>query len=182
MRNLLIIFICSFSFLSLAQQPTDVELEILNVLNQVRSDPQQFLKDVAQPYIEKNDLSSNRYARSLLRDLKKQEAVGLLKIDSSLQEMAKDFAVRSGKRGVYGHREYNKRYDEYGSHLATDGENIQYGLSGPLDIVMDLLIDTDVPSLGHRKNILSDKYSVIGIGFAEHKKINYNTVMAFGGF
>jgi uncharacterized protein YkwD len=96
--------------------------------------------------------------------------------------MARRFAIQSGKKGVYGHTRYNQRYNSYGSHLNYDGENIQYGLQKPLDIVMDLLIDEGIASLGHRKNILSSEFSVIGIGFAKHKRINYNTVMAFGGF
>ena len=182
MNKLSLIIILLFSIPSFSQEATSHEKDILNVLNQVRTNPQSFLDTVVMPYIEKHNLKSNIYARSLIKDLKKQDALTPLTIDSSLQEMAKDFAVKSGNRGQFGHNKYNQRYDKYGSHLNYDGENIQYGVEDPTEIVLDLLIDEGVRSLGHRKNILSSDFSVIGIGFAPHKQINYNTVMAFGGF
>lgn len=182
MYKLLLVIIPFISLSSFSQEATAHEREILEIINKVRANPQAFLEEVVTPYIKLHDLNSSRYARSLMRDLRDQEAVTPLKIDSSLQKMAKSFAIRSGRRGQYGHNQYNQRFDRYGSHLAYDGENIQYGLKDPTAIVLDLLIDEGVPSLGHRKNILSPEFSVIGIGFAEHKEINYNTVMAFGGF
>ncbi len=182
MSKLLILLFILFGASSFSQDASKHELEILSIINQARTDPQSFLQKIALPYIESNNLKSNSYAQSLIRDLKKQEPVAIISIDSSLQEMAKKFAIHSGKKGVFGHARYNQRYNTYGSHLNYDGENIQYGLEQPLDIVMDLLIDEGIASLGHRKNILSSDFSVIGIGFAKHKRINYNTVMAFGGF
>lgn len=182
MYKILLVIFSFVSISSFSQEATTHEREILRVINNVRANPQAFLEDVVKPYIKLHDLNSSRYARSLVRELRDQSPVAPLEIDSSLQEMAKSFAVRSGRRGQYGHNEYNERFDQYGSHLAFDGENIQYGLKDPTAIVLDLLIDEGVPSFGHRKNILSSDFSVIGIGFADHKEINYNTVMAFGGF
>lgn len=182
MSKLLFSLFILLSTSSFCQEASKHEQEILKIINQVRSNPQGFLQKTAFPYIESNNLKTNSYARSLIRDLKKQEPLAIISIDSSLQIMAKKFAIQSGEKGVYGHSRYNQRYSTYGSHLNYDGENIQYGLQQPLDIVMDLLIDEGIASLGHRKNILSSDFSVIGIGFAKHKRINYNTVMAFGGF
>jgi uncharacterized protein YkwD len=166
----------------IAQERSKQESEILAVINELRVDPALFLAEVVLPYIETNQLSRNSYARSLMRDLKKQSALPTLSIDSSLQKMAQEFADKSGKRGSFGHRQYTQRYEQYGSHLNYDGENIQYGLKDPAEIVLDLLIDEDIPSLGHRKNLLSEDFSVIGIGFSPHAKMQTITVMAFGGF
>lgn len=177
----LVVIVLQYSF-SFAQRPTSHEQDILEVINEFRKDPQVFLRTVINPYIEENNLRSNRYARSLIRDLRNQPPLPLMKIDSSLQEMAKDFAVKCGKRGWYGHRNYNERFDRYASHLSRDGENIQYGLKKPKEIVIDLLIDVDLPSLGHRKNLMSKEFTEIGIGFSEHERISYITVMAFGGY
>lgn len=182
MSKSFLIFVFLLSLSSFSQKATEHEKEILQVINSARTSPQEFLENVVFPYIEQNGLRSNSYVRSLIRDLKQQKALTPLTIDSSLQEMAKQFAVKSGKRGQYGHGGYSHRFDTYGSHLNYDGENIQYGIEDPKEIVVDLLIDEGVRSLGHRKNIMSSDFSVIGIGFAEHKAINFNTVMAFGGF
>ena len=49
------------------------------------------------------------------------------------------------------------------------GENIQFGPSDPLKIVRQLLIDQNTESLGHRKNILGDAYTRIGVAIGSHK-------------
>lgn len=182
MRLLINIFIVLVSGYTLSQQPTAQEKEILEVINQMRKDPQGFLEREVKPYIDNHELKNNRYARSLIREMSNLDPLPTFSIDSSLQEMAKTFAIKSGKRGWFGHRNYDQRFDESASHLAHDAENIQYGLKDPVEIVIDLLIDIDVPSLGHRKNLLDPKYTVLGIGFEEHKTYGYLTVMAFGGF
>jgi uncharacterized protein YkwD len=166
----------------IAQERSKHENEILAVINELREDPSLFLAEVVLPYIETNELYRSSYARSLIRDLKKQSPLPTFSIDSSLQKMAQEFADKSGKKGSFGHRKYTQRYEQYGSHLNYDGENIQYGLRDPVEIVIDLLIDESIPSLGHRKNLLSKDFSVIGIGFAPHTKMQTITVMAFGGF
>lgn len=182
MRFLITILILLTVGIAFSQEPSAQEKEILKVINEMRQDPQGFLEREVKPYIENHDLRNNRYARSLIRELRDLEPLPSFSIDSSLQEMAKTFAVKSGNHGWFGHRNYSQRFDDCASHLAHDAENIQYGLQDPLEIVIDLLIDIDVPSLGHRKNLLDPKYTVLGIGFADHKTYGCLTVMAFGGF
>ena len=182
MRFFLIISLFIFCSKAIAQDPTEQEKAILQVINNFKIDPQAFLRNKVMPYIDENGLKSNRYARSLIREMRDLEPMPALSIDSSLQEMAKEFAVKSGNRGWFGHNNYKRRFDQYGKHLTHDAENIQYGIKDPAEIVIDLLIDQDVPSLGHRKNLLDPQYTVIGIGFAKHKDYGYLTVMALGGF
>jgi uncharacterized protein YkwD len=38
------------------------------------------------------------------------------------------------------------------------------------DIILQLLIDDDVPSLGHRINCLNKEYTKIGVSVQPHKK------------
>jgi len=46
---------------------------------------------------------------------------------------------------------------------------------------MALLIDDDVPSRGHRKNILNSKYTQVGVGLATgHATYNRVLVTDFG--
>lgn len=182
MQRLLFILFIAFAFQGRAQELTLQEKRVLEVINEFRSDPQGFLEDKIMPYIRENNLTNNRYARSLIRDIKKLAPLPQFSIDSSLQEMAQEFAIKSGKRGWFGHHYYSQRFNEYGAHLAVDAENIQYGYADPESIVIDLLIDEDVPSLGHRKNLMDKAYTVLGIGFAPHKSYDHVTVMAFGGY
>jgi uncharacterized protein YkwD len=40
------------------------------------------------------------------------------------------------------------------------GENLDFGNSDPADIIKALIIDDDVPSRGHRKNILHPGWAI----------------------
>ena len=56
------------------------------------------------------------------------------------------------------------------------GENCAYGQYTARDFIMALLVDDDVPSRGHRKNILNSKYTQVGVGLATGHG-TYNTVL-----
>ena len=45
------------------------------------------------------------------------------------------------------------------------GENVQYGCFDAIEIVIDLLIDDDVPDRGHRLSLLSEEYEEAGVAF-----------------
>jgi uncharacterized protein YkwD len=151
-------------------------------MNQVRTNPKLFLKEVALPYIKKNDLSRNRYAKSLIRELERRDSIPPLKFNNSLQKLSDDFAEEAGRKGWVGHRRVNQRFEKYANHIDLTAENLQYGFDDPLDIVMDLLIDIDISNLGHRKNILNPNFSIIGVSINKHKSYEFITVMSFGGF
>jgi hypothetical protein len=49
------------------------------------------------------------------------------------------------------------------------GECCSYGNENGKDIVLQLLIDHDVPSLGHRKICLNEAYVKVGASIQSHK-------------
>ena len=61
------------------------------------------------------------------------------------------------------------------------GENCSYGYNDSESIVMSLLIDEGVASLGHRKNILSKDFKRVGVAIGKHPTYKYCAVMDFGG-
>lgn len=180
MKSLSFFLFLSLNLICFGQ--TESEKKVVELINQVRTNPQLFLNEVALPYIKENDLSRNRYAKSLIRELERLDSMKPLAFDSSLQKMSVDFAEEAGKKGWVGHRRTEKRFEEYASEVEITAENLQYGYDKPLDIVMDLLIDIDIPNLGHRKNILDPLFSIIGVAINNHKNYEYLTVMSFGGF
>jgi len=58
-------------------------------------------------------------------------------------------------------------------------ENANYGTEKALDIVVGLLIDKNVPSNGHRKNILNTDSRYIGVAIEPHKRYGVNCVQNF---
>lgn len=160
------------------------EEEVVKLLNAVRTNPQGFLKSHVNSYLKENELTKNSYAKSLITDLKKCAAMGELKLSKVLSEVAQMHALDMGKAGTVGHTSSNgttfsDRLRKKGKAGGMIAENCDYGNEEPLDIVMALLIDDGIKSLGHRKNILEPTYRWIGIAIEKHKTYRVNCVMDF---
>lgn len=160
------------------------EQEVLALLNDVRTHPQQFLKDQVEPYLVEHNLTRNSFARSLVKELKSINAMGDLQMAWALTEVARLHAQDMGKKGLTGHDSsdgtpFHVRVRNYSNAKGLIAENCSYGHDQALDIVMSLLIDDGIPSLGHRKNILEPKYRWVGIAIEPHQGYEVNCVMDF---
>jgi uncharacterized protein YkwD len=94
--------------------------------------------------------------------------------------VAREHASWSGKKGYEGHKGFKQRFSPLMEKYNEVGENIYYGPYTPLEIVIQLLIDEGIEDLGHRKNLLSQKFNSIGVAIKPHKTYEYNCVMGFG--
>lgn len=157
--------------------------EVLKIINQVRTDPQGFLTVRLVPYIRQKGMEENSYAKSLVEELKSASRVSPLKSSPVLTKLARDHAMDMGNRGKVGHESsdgttfVNRIREKIKTGMIA--ENCDYGNTDPLDIVMSLLIDDGIVSLGHRKNILYPKLGVVGIAIEKHKTYGMNCVMDF---
>ena len=95
-----------------------------------------------------------------------------LKPDLTMYKLARCWAKESGESGLVGH---NRVQCEKGFMA----ECCSYGKSTALGIVLQLLIDHGVPSLGHRKICLSDKYSLVGATISTHLTYRFTSVLDF---
>jgi uncharacterized protein YkwD len=179
-------FLQVITFQTIGQTVDDEEWKLLELINHLRGDPQNFLDLVARPYIIRKEIDSieNKYVASLITVLKKRGVRPPLAHDKFLTRKARAFARDMGETGSVGHS--SKKLGSFSTRLKRDkgnytGENCSYGYVYALDILMQLLIDEDVPSLGHRKNILNRKFTRIGIAIEGHKRYDWNCVMDFGG-
>ena len=160
------------------------EDEVLKLLNVVRTNPQGFINSHVKEYLKENNLTKNRYAQSLISDLKKCAKMGALKTSKALTDVAQLHALDMGTSGMVGHTSsdgttFSERLRKQGKAGGMIAENCDYGNEEPLDIVMALLIDDGIKSLGHRKNILEPHYQWIGIAIEKHKTYRVNCVMDF---
>jgi hypothetical protein len=99
----------------------------------------------------------------------------LLYPDSLCFEGARCHALSSGIKGYVGH---DRLTDECKKKWYYNGECCDYGRSTALDIVMGLMIDENVPSLGHRVICLSF-FNSIGVSIQPHKIYGKNAVLDF---
>jgi hypothetical protein len=113
--------------------------------------------------------------KSLIDTLLVLPPVNLLKPDLKCYQSAYCHASSCSKEGLMGH---DRKTKECELKTYYNGECIDYGYQNPLDIIMHLLIDEGVPSLGHRL-ICIGSYSGIGVSLQKHKGYEYSTVLDF---
>ncbi|MCF8226359.1 MAG: CAP domain-containing protein [Bacteroidales bacterium] len=160
---------------------TEEEKKVVFFMNLARTDGKHFAETILTEYVEANNIENNSYLKSLYRDLRKVEDLGLLFPEKDLTLIAQGHAEESGRTGHVGHKDFNKRFDPLmGNPYNSVGENCSYGYQNAIDIVITLLIDDGVESLGHRKNFLKPEFNSVGVAIREHKQYGYNCVIDFG--
>ena len=149
---------------------TSNEKEVIQLINLARSYPNLFCK----VYINKLTLHyyDSTYIISLKKELIAASSVALIIPDINLYNTAKCWAIEAGINNIRSHQRINCKY-EYSA------ECISFSKSNALDIVLDLLVDWGVPSLGHRHALLDSYYSKIGVAIQAHKTTNYIAVLDF---
>ena len=153
------------------------EKKLIWVLNMIRSNPSLFALTVVKKYpdnINKPWIKNIAEYKSLLTTLEKTKKLSLLYPDSLGWISAKCHAVSSGLSGYVGH----ERQDNT-CNTSFSAECCDYGSNDPLDIIMNLLIDEGVASLGHRNILLSNEYKMAGVSIQPHKLYQYTAVFDF---
>ena len=146
---------------------TTTEKECILYINLCRLYPKDFLKYEVVNYFgtEKygDYVKNSSYRQSLMNLLNYMQPIEPLYFDNEAYKNAKCFAIEQGKAGTTGHTRINCKDGNYAECCA-------YGMDTGKDIVLQLLIDHDVPSLGHRINCLNKAYTKIGVSVQNHAK------------
>jgi uncharacterized protein YkwD len=159
------------------------EKEVILYINLARIDGKWFIENIINKYSDFVNENSKKYVRSLISDLQNSGSLAPLYPAEGLTKAARYHAKDMGETGKTGHRSSDgtstftriKKYAK-GGYMA---ENCQYGINDPVKIVLDLLIDEGVASLGHRKNILSPNYKYLGVAIEPHLIYGVNCVQDF---
>ncbi|WP_291726690.1 CAP domain-containing protein [Bernardetia sp.] len=159
---------------------TENEKLVYYYLNLARLNPPLFAETFLVKYKKWNSHEnlnlSDYYTGSLYKTMKNMQPVGVLYPQKDLFESAKCHAISSGKKGYVGHA----RLANSNCVAKFSGECCSYGQFDALNIVMQLLIDSGVPSLGHRKICLDGRYKTLGVSVQPHKTYRFNSVLDFG--
>jgi uncharacterized protein YkwD len=153
------------------------EKNVIKLINLARMYPKQFAKNYVAKYDEKKtgfayDASYTKDKNSLISELNAMKPLKPLVFDSAMYELAKCWSSESGKSGEIGHTRKNCK-------SGYSGECCSYGFKGAQDIVMQLMVDNNIPGHGHRKIILTPYYSKVGIKNGSHKTYTYHSVIDF---
>ena len=153
------------------------EKAVISHINLARMYPKLYAKHVVAKYDEKKlgYAFGPEYAKSksaLMKRLNEMNPMSPLTFDSSMYDLAKCWAIESGKLGKVATGRVNCK----GGFSA---ECCSYGFSKSIDIVMQMLVDYNDPNAGHRNIIFTSYFKKIGVKIAPHKTYKYTCVMDF---
>jgi len=178
---------------------SEEEKEIVFYMNIARTDGRRFFETYFQDFVNAynvdmqqysnyNDLKVNRkdkYYRGLEQDLDVIKGLPLFSPDETLTFVAQQHAKDLSKHNIAGHnssdgRTVKDRISKYYPRRAM-AENLAFGFSKGLANVCMLLLDKNVPDLGHRKTILGTGYNLsrVGVNIRQHPGYKYCAVIDF---
>ena len=169
---------------------TKEEKEVIQYINLARLDGKRFADDFGNRYMEIAGLSSsNSYVISFYDDLSKVKDLQMLEPSQALCEAAAYHAEDLGQHGLTGHESsdgtsFGDRIKRFLPEAGYWSENCSFGNYNNIAIVavMQVLVDDKVPSLGHRKNILKEGITHIGVAIRPHQSsYQYDCVQEFAG-
>lgn len=143
--------------------------QVLDYINEMRRNPAAFYRRYVGDYVRQHpDRFTDYYTQSLKKDLLGASALPVFHVDPALKQCAArqtTYLVRLGGRQLThdrGKLSFAARMKEAGLHCLAENLYTAQKLT-PLQVVLDLLIDQRVSSLGHRKNLMNPQYDRIGI-------------------
>jgi uncharacterized protein YkwD len=179
---------------------TDTEKQVLVEINKVRTDPAQYAMTYLQPikryyrgrmlqYPNEIAIQTTEGVHALdecITVLMSSKALKALSPKKGLALAARDQAKDQAKTGATGHAgsdhsTVTDRMNRYGKWEHSAGENIDYGNSQAQRIVISFLVDDGVPSRGHRKNLLDNSFSFIGVAVGPHLTYGSMCVLDLAG-
>lgn len=165
---------------------SEEEKKVVYYINLCRINPPLFSSTYLNDYLKDKDIKKDKVVKDLIDDLESSYARELLIPSEALTIVAREQAKDMGNSGRTGHnssdgKSFHERISELALTFQGINENANYGQEFALDIVIDLLIDRDVPNVGHRRNILDDDMRFIGVAIEPHKKWGFNCVQDFAG-
>jgi uncharacterized protein YkwD len=165
---------------------------VLHELNFARTEPAAYAR-VLEREAESARSAASHFAyeeRDALEEaidfLRAQRPLPPLQPNSRLGAAALDHAVGQGRTGGFGHvgvdgASLSDRLHRHGVWASLAAEDISYGYRTPRDVARQLIVDSGVPSRGHRNNIFEAAYKVVGVGCGRHARYGAICVIDFAG-
>ncbi|HSV02791.1 MAG TPA: CAP domain-containing protein [Phenylobacterium sp.] len=185
------LFLCSAPGLAAAQ--VGVEAAVLDELNFARTHPAQYARELRRSAARGGEVGYSEIGNEDLDALaeaidflSRQRPLPPLKPSEGLAAAARAHARMQGRTYLVGHvspdgATLSERLHAHGVWAGLAAEDISYGYDDPREVVRQLIIDSGVPSRGHRQNIFGAHYQLAGVSCAAHRAWGAMCVIDFAG-
>ena len=176
------------------------EREVIFEINKLRSDPSRYAREVVKPRLAKFHSDGKVYTNSqgvfirtsegktavmeCIQALEATSPMQPLYYDSRLYDAAKSHGIDMRDNNFLEHdssdgTQFYERLQKFGfnGHCA---ENLAAGNDAPEEIILQLIIDDGVPSRGHRTNLLTPDFNIVGAAIIEHPQWRHSCTMDLG--
>ena len=183
-----------------AESYAALERGVLDELNRVRSDPQDYAAGLERDlqYYHGNlfrrpgddaaleTREGTAAVREAIRILRQTKPMGTLRPSAGMTLGARDHVKDQAARGLMNHKGTDgsmawDRVSRYGDWKTKISENMTFGPATPHDVVAALVVDDGISDRGHRKNILDPDVKVVGISCGPHKALRVMCDMVEAG-
>lgn len=168
------------------------EKKVIQLMNLARMDGAKFYDSYIMEFLKLNNLKyqeikeDNSYLTSLKERLETVRNLPLIRPDEVLYEASLYHALDQKNSGKTGHNSQNgqtfhERMERFTGSSEYKSEIISYGFEVAIGVVGELLLDNNIRSLRHRKEILDFNNQVVGVALRTHKKWGAVCVIDFNG-
>ena len=166
-----------------AAQAMSLDDAVLAELNYARAHPAEYARELRRD--PDADASGDRAALEEAIDfLERQSPLAPLEGDRRIAAAAREHSRAQAASGAVGHGVaggLGRRLQQNGVWAGLSAENISYGNDTATGVVRQLIIDSGVPSRGHRRNIFSRGYQLAGVACGPHPTYDVVCVIDFAG-
>jgi len=159
------------------------EQEVAYFLNYARKNPSLFLENAINIFLLNHPEVRSSYTKSLQETFKALKPLPIILPDSILSVVARNHALDLKLHHTVSHNSSNgKTFEDRVKAYVKDCASECIGVSprpNPLESVLSLLFDFNVPNLGHRKTMLDVRYTKAGFGMAGSVGKSSTLVMDF---
>jgi uncharacterized protein YkwD len=166
-----------------AASATSLDEAVLAELNYARAHPADYARELRRD--PDADVSGDRAAlEEAIEFLERQQPLPPLEGDRRIAAAARIHSRAQAASGAVGHGGsggLGRRLQENGVWAGLSAENISYGAGAATGVVRQLIIDSGVPGRGHRRNIFSASYQLVGVACGPHPEYDVMCVIDFAG-
>ena len=175
-----------------------IKKEVITESNRIRTNPKAYIP-ILEGYLknfdgnlltlpDKHEILETeegpRAYKEAIEFLKNQKPINVIEYDEEASKVALEYSkfLSNSKEGqVEDENQIEQRVEKYLDYDYSISENIDFGGSTGVEVIVNLLVDDGVKNRTHRENLFSDKYEYYGVGVFEHPDYDFCTVIDYFG-